>query len=168
MPSLFKTLADFSCVCRLFRKPSNNPVKIQRHKMIAQAFEKRRDLNNGRMSVSFHSTHDDPLGWCLCLIFVAFSCSCILCCLNVPLWKCASLARRKAGSSKVTLSSRVQPNQIQQSGHILTITHTYITTRHRTGDGLGEGGNFPCKVTNLVLFSLQVGLYLFLECPVLK
>nr|KAG5701086.1 hypothetical protein BaRGS_002562 [Batillaria attramentaria] len=47
---------------KVFRKPSSKPVKLKRHKMIAQAFERRRDVNNGHMSVSFHSTHDDPLG----------------------------------------------------------------------------------------------------------
>ncbi|XP_041360515.1 smoothened homolog [Gigantopelta aegis] len=47
---------------KVFRKPSNKPVKLKKHKMIARAFEKRKDINNGRMSISFHSTHDDPLG----------------------------------------------------------------------------------------------------------
>ncbi|XP_071104100.1 protein smoothened-like [Haliotis cracherodii] len=47
---------------KVFRKPSNKPVKLKKHKMIAQAFEKRKNINNGRMSISFHSTHDDPLG----------------------------------------------------------------------------------------------------------
>ncbi|XP_013397991.1 smoothened homolog [Lingula anatina] len=47
---------------RVFRIADNKPVKLKKHKMIAQAFAKRRDVNNGRMSVSFCSTHDDPLG----------------------------------------------------------------------------------------------------------
>ncbi|ESO85352.1 hypothetical protein LOTGIDRAFT_195892, partial [Lottia gigantea] len=46
----------------VFHKPSNKPVKLKKHKMIAQAFEKRKNINNSRMSISFHSTHDDPLG----------------------------------------------------------------------------------------------------------
>ncbi|XP_055954292.1 protein smoothened isoform X1 [Patella vulgata] len=57
------TLSSWERFLRMvFRKPSNKPVKLKKHKMIAQAFEKRRDVNNGRMSISFHSTHDDPLG----------------------------------------------------------------------------------------------------------
>lgn len=47
---------------RVFNKPSNKPVKLKKHKMIARAFEKRHQMNNGRLSISFHSTHDDPLG----------------------------------------------------------------------------------------------------------
>ena len=39
-------------------------VRIRKHKIIAQAFAKRRDLNHmGRMSISIHSTHDDPVGF---------------------------------------------------------------------------------------------------------
>jgi hypothetical protein len=48
--------------CRVFRKPSNKPIKLKKHKVIAKAFEKRKELNNGRLSISFASTHDDPLG----------------------------------------------------------------------------------------------------------
>ena len=62
---LYKLLINVSCffiLFRVFRKPSNKPVKLKKHKMIARAFEKRKDINNGRMSISFHSTHDDPLG----------------------------------------------------------------------------------------------------------
>lgn len=47
---------------RVFRKPSNRPVKLKKHKVIAKAFEKRKELNNGRLSISFASTHEDPLG----------------------------------------------------------------------------------------------------------
>ncbi|XP_033726816.1 smoothened homolog [Pecten maximus] len=47
---------------KVFKKPSNKPVKMKKHKMIAKAFERRKDMNNGRMSISFGSTHDDPLG----------------------------------------------------------------------------------------------------------
>lgn len=36
--------------------------------MIARAFERRKDINNGRLSISFGSTHDDPLGKILILI----------------------------------------------------------------------------------------------------
>lgn len=46
----------------MFRKPSNRPVKLKKHKVIAKAFEKRKELNNGRLSISFASTHEDPLG----------------------------------------------------------------------------------------------------------
>nr|ALS19764.1 smoothened [Terebratalia transversa] len=48
---------------RIFNIPENKPIKLRKHKMIAQAFAKRHQpLNNGRMSISFCSTHDDPLG----------------------------------------------------------------------------------------------------------
>jgi len=51
-----------SFVFRICKKPSNKPVKLKKHKMIAKAFERRKDINNGRLSISFASTHDDPLG----------------------------------------------------------------------------------------------------------
>lgn len=39
-------------------------VRIRKHKIIAQAFAKRKDLNHmGRMSISIQSTHDDPVGF---------------------------------------------------------------------------------------------------------
>ncbi|KAK3088510.1 hypothetical protein FSP39_020004 [Pinctada imbricata] len=47
---------------KIFRKPSNKPIKLKKHKIIAKAFEKRKEINNGRLSISFASTHDDPLG----------------------------------------------------------------------------------------------------------
>ncbi|GAB6025121.1 hypothetical protein CHUAL_010547 [Chamberlinius hualienensis] len=47
---------------RAFKKPVNEPVKLSKHKMIAKAFAKRKEINGGRMSFSFQSTHDDPLG----------------------------------------------------------------------------------------------------------
>lgn len=47
---------------KVFQKPSNRPVKLKRHKMIARAFARRKEINSGRFSVSFYSTHDDPLG----------------------------------------------------------------------------------------------------------
>ena len=49
-------------IFRLCRLPNNDPVKIRKHEVIAQAFKKRRDMNMGRLSLSFASTHDDPLG----------------------------------------------------------------------------------------------------------
>nr|ALS19773.1 smoothened [Novocrania anomala] len=47
---------------KLLRMPDNKPVKLKKHRMIAQAFAKRHQMNNGRVSFSFCSTHDDPLG----------------------------------------------------------------------------------------------------------
>lgn len=47
---------------RAFQQPINEPVKLTKHKMIAKAFAKRREINAGQMSFSFQSTHDDPLG----------------------------------------------------------------------------------------------------------
>lgn len=39
------------------------PVKMKKHKVIAQVFAKRQAFNRaGRISISFHSTHDDPVG----------------------------------------------------------------------------------------------------------
>ncbi|GFO12560.1 smoothened [Plakobranchus ocellatus] len=46
----------------VFHKPSNKPVKLKRHRMIAQMFEKRKEINQGRVSISYRSSHDDPLG----------------------------------------------------------------------------------------------------------
>ncbi|XP_013084066.2 smoothened homolog [Biomphalaria glabrata] len=46
----------------IFHKPSNKPVKLKRHRMIAQAFQKRKEINQGRVSISYRSSHDDPLG----------------------------------------------------------------------------------------------------------
>ncbi|XP_014666339.1 PREDICTED: smoothened homolog isoform X2 [Priapulus caudatus] len=49
--------------CRLLKKPVNEPVRLTREKMIAKAFAKKKQVGNTRrMSISFHSTHDDPLG----------------------------------------------------------------------------------------------------------
>ncbi|KZS02918.1 Smoothened protein [Daphnia magna] len=46
------------------KRPLDERVRIRKHKIIAQAFAKRRDLNHmGRMSISIHSTHDDPVGF---------------------------------------------------------------------------------------------------------
>ncbi|XP_037786917.1 smoothened homolog isoform X1 [Penaeus monodon] len=52
---------------RFFRRvagvPSEEPLRLAKHKVIAQAFAKRHDLNNmGRLSISLHSMHDDPIG----------------------------------------------------------------------------------------------------------
>ncbi|CAG5134549.1 unnamed protein product [Candidula unifasciata] len=66
MSSWSWTHASFSAWERFFRwifhKPSNKPVKLKRHRMIAQAFEKRKEINQGRVSISYRSSHDDPLG----------------------------------------------------------------------------------------------------------
>lgn len=68
--NFFKVLYSVSYLfcCRVFRKPSNRPVKLKKHKVIAKAFEKRKELNNGRLSISFASTHEDPLGKTILLI----------------------------------------------------------------------------------------------------
>ena len=45
------------------REASQRPVKLRKHEIIAQAFSKRNELQaNGRLSLSFQSAHDDPLG----------------------------------------------------------------------------------------------------------
>ena len=44
-------------------KQGERPVKLHKHQLIAQAFAKRAELQaNGRLSLSFHSAHEDPLG----------------------------------------------------------------------------------------------------------
>ncbi|XP_068242026.1 protein smoothened isoform X2 [Palaemon carinicauda] len=42
---------------------SEEPLRLSKHKVIAQAFAKRHDLNTaGRLSISLHSLHADPIG----------------------------------------------------------------------------------------------------------
>ena len=39
------------------------PMKLQKHKLIAQAFAKRKEFQDqGRLSISFHNSHTDPVG----------------------------------------------------------------------------------------------------------
>lgn len=63
-------------IFRLFRLPINEPIKLKRHKVIAQAYNRKQEIKSkgghrGRISFSFHSTHDDPLGrYCVIYIFV--------------------------------------------------------------------------------------------------
>lgn len=41
----------------------DEPLKLQKHKVIAQAFAKRKEFQNrGRLSISFHNSHTDPVG----------------------------------------------------------------------------------------------------------
>lgn len=43
--------------------PDEEPLRLARHRVIAQAFAKRHDFNTaGRLSISLHSMHEDPLG----------------------------------------------------------------------------------------------------------
>ncbi|XP_074097870.1 smoothened, frizzled class receptor [Cotesia typhae] len=47
---------------RRFNPDPDEPVKLKKHKVIAQAFAKRKTFNNaGRLSISFHNSHD-PVG----------------------------------------------------------------------------------------------------------
>lgn len=49
--------------CRtILRRPSEEPVKMQRHKLIAEAFAHRNELNRAQGSMSLRSTHEDPVG----------------------------------------------------------------------------------------------------------
>nr|CAD7573837.1 unnamed protein product [Timema californicum] len=51
-----------SYIMRIKNQPEE-PVRLKKHRLIAQAFAKRKTFNNaGRVSISFHSTHDDPVG----------------------------------------------------------------------------------------------------------
>lgn len=48
---------------RKFGKKEEEPLKLQKHKVIAQAFAKRKEFNDrGRFSISFHNSHTDPAG----------------------------------------------------------------------------------------------------------
>lgn len=48
---------------RKFGKKVEEPLKLQKHKVIAQAFAKRKVFQNqGRLSISFHNSHTDPVG----------------------------------------------------------------------------------------------------------
>ncbi|XP_063227815.1 protein smoothened isoform X2 [Bacillus rossius redtenbacheri] len=50
-------------IIRKFKGHADEPVRLKKHRVIAQAFAKRKAFNSaGRVSISFHSTHDDPLG----------------------------------------------------------------------------------------------------------
>lgn len=42
---------------------TEQPMKLQKHKLIAQAFAKRKEFQEqGRLSISFHNSHTDPVG----------------------------------------------------------------------------------------------------------
>lgn len=48
---------------RSFHQDDDEPVKMKKHKVIAQVYAQRQAFNRaGRISISFHSTHDDPVG----------------------------------------------------------------------------------------------------------
>ncbi|XP_055550855.1 protein smoothened [Wyeomyia smithii] len=48
---------------RRFGSDIEEPVKLQKHKVIAQAFAKRKEFqNHGRLSISFHNSYTDPVG----------------------------------------------------------------------------------------------------------
>lgn len=48
---------------RKFGPNTDEPLKLQKHKVIAQAFAKRKEFQNrGRLSISFHNSHTDPVG----------------------------------------------------------------------------------------------------------
>lgn len=50
-------------IYRIFRCGLEEPLKLKKHKVIAQAFAKRKAFNNGgRISISFRNTHEDPVG----------------------------------------------------------------------------------------------------------
>lgn len=48
---------------RVFNREKEEPIKLKKHKVIAQAFAKRKTFNNdGRLSISFCNSHVDPVG----------------------------------------------------------------------------------------------------------
>ena len=52
-----------SLTLRTLNSQAEEPVRLKKHKVIAQAFAKRKTFNKaGRLSLSFHSTHEDPVG----------------------------------------------------------------------------------------------------------
>jgi len=54
----------FFFVCRTFNRESEEtPIKLSKHKLIAHLFANRKTFNRaGRLSISFHNTHEDPVG----------------------------------------------------------------------------------------------------------
>lgn len=67
MSSWIWTHSTFGTWSRFFRRKLGRdieePMMPQKHKVIAQAFAKRKEFQNqGRLSISFHNTHTDPVG----------------------------------------------------------------------------------------------------------
>jgi len=61
------TKESLSCwrifLSQLLFKKSQRPVKLKKHQMIAQAFSKRREIqDHGRLSLTLQSAHPDPVG----------------------------------------------------------------------------------------------------------
>ncbi|KYM89276.1 Protein smoothened [Atta colombica] len=54
----------FLFVCRIFNRESEEPpIRLSKHKLIAHLFANRKTFNKaGRLSISFHNTHADPVG----------------------------------------------------------------------------------------------------------
>jgi len=54
----------FLLVCRIFnRETEEPPIRLSKHKLIAHLFANRKTFNKaGRLSISFHNTHADPVG----------------------------------------------------------------------------------------------------------
>ena len=56
-------MSIFLSYFRTFNCETEEPIRLKKHKVIAQAFAKRKTFNNaGRLSISFHNTHEDPVG----------------------------------------------------------------------------------------------------------
>lgn len=67
MASFVFTPSSLDIWARYFRRKISGkvdePLKLQKHKVIAQAFAKRKVFQNqGRLSISFHNSHTDPVG----------------------------------------------------------------------------------------------------------
>ena len=57
------SVTSWTLAVRHLLNRGERPVKLHKHELIAQAFAKRAELQaNGRLSLSFHSQHEDPLG----------------------------------------------------------------------------------------------------------
>ena len=64
MPISLKKNLNYHRMFRSFHGDvDTEPIKLKKHKVIAQAFAKRKNFNNaGRLSISFRNTHEDPVG----------------------------------------------------------------------------------------------------------
>ncbi|XP_012235045.2 protein smoothened isoform X2 [Linepithema humile] len=68
MSSWVWTSSTVDTWCRFLKRISNSeseepPIKLSKHKLIAHLFANRKTFNKaGRLSISFHNTHEDPVG----------------------------------------------------------------------------------------------------------
>jgi len=79
---------------RLLSMPTNKPIKLKsKHKMIALAFQKNQQKKGRKLSLDFHTSHDDPLGGSTTYITPCFN---ILMHLKICLARFVKLSTREA------------------------------------------------------------------------